>query len=101
MVKRARCSSVRQTSNEAGFTLAETLTALLIISLATAIFGQFLTIYLSFEQRLVVEIETSRSVLSELVGQGAETGDIALGSEEFPVTLASDCLYDIVGRRCR
>lgn len=103
-MKRVRLrSKQRSFDSQHGFTLAETLVALFIISLAATLLGQFVRLSVASETRTSDAIEKARDMgiaLRESTQVELETGD-TLEFEPIQPTLNAECLYDVVGRRCR
>ena len=88
---------------ECGFTLAETLAALLILSLATALLGQFVTLTLKSEYRTKAAINAARETGTALRQSCSliDANGNTISIQSTQASLDAACLYDVLGRRCR
>lgn len=77
---------------DAGFSLAETMVALIILALSASALGGLIS----------VSVKTSSIVEHRLESGGTRAASLAASrSRLLEPSLGADCLYDVVGRRCR
>lgn len=102
MRKRSRLRP-RHSADHNGFTLAETLVALFVLAFAATLIGQLVRISMASEQRTAEAIKNARAVGLAIRAETELIADdeVVLNLSNSKPTLTANCLYDVVGRRCR
>lgn len=103
MVYRRSCSRPRLYARQSGFTLIETLAALVILAFAAILIGELVRLGIASQERTGAAIREARAIGFTI---RSETVFFSDNQQSLPLsqtkpTLTSDCLYDVVGRRCR
>lgn len=90
-------------AHESGFTLAETLAALFVLSMALTALASFVSHTIKVQDRTKLRIESARTLAMAYLNQQSialADGSLLSIAHVEPDTSAS-CLYDVLQRRCR
>lgn len=101
---RSTSTPPRSRSGERGFTLVETMTALLVLALGVGALGDVVRASIRYGDAVAERRDSSRALAAAFLNGNATIADaegVALAQPALEADLGPDCLYDVVGRRCR